>query len=100
MSDGSKQDGSSGERPRVSLFGRRAPRSPIEALQPQAPPPPPEPPRKPRREGLSRISGLLSFLLIGAVVGVVAFAGALREARKPGPLAADKVVVILREDEA
>jgi glycerol-3-phosphate cytidylyltransferase-like family protein len=34
------------------------------------------------------------------VVGVVAFAGALREAKKPGPLAADKVVVISRDDEA
>jgi UPF0755 protein len=100
MSDGSKPDDPGGERSRVSLFGRRSPRSPIEALQPQAAPPPPEPPRKPRREGLSRISGFLSFILIGAVVGVVAFAGALREAKKPGPLAADKVVVISRDDEA
>jgi UPF0755 protein len=100
MSDGSKPDGPGDERPRVSLFGRRAPRSPIEALQPQAAPPPPEPPRKQRREGLSRISGLLSFILIGAFVGVLAFAGALREAKKPGPLTADKIVVISRDDEA
>jgi UPF0755 protein len=100
MSDGSKPEGAGAERPRASLFGRRAPRSPMEALQAQAAPPPPEPPRKPRREGLSRISGLLSFILIGAVIGIFAFADALREARKPGPLAADKVVIISREDEA
>jgi UPF0755 protein len=101
MSDGSTKDGPGGERPRVSLFGRRAtPRSPIEALQPKAAPPPPEPPRKERREGLSRLSGVLSFLLIAAIVGIGAFAWALQEARKPGPLAADKVVILSREDEA
>jgi UPF0755 protein len=101
MSDGSNQDGAAGDRPRASLFGRRAtPRSPIEALQPQAAPPPPETPRKQRREGLSRLSGVLSFLLIAAIMGVGAFAWALREATEPGPLAADKVAVIAREDEA
>jgi UPF0755 protein len=103
MSDGSTKDGPGGDnRPRVSLFGRRAtPRSPIEALQPQAAPPPPELPRKKeRREGLSRLSGLLSFLLIAAIAGVGAFAWALQEARRPGPLAADKIVVLSREDEA
>jgi UPF0755 protein len=101
MSDGSNKDGPGGDRSRVSLFGRRAtPRSPIEALQPKAAPPPPEPPRKERREGLSRLSGVLSFLLIAAIVGIGAFAWALQEARKPGPLAADKVVILSREDEA
>ena len=102
MSDGSNKDGFGSEGPRVSLFGRRAtPRSPTEALQPQAAPPPPEPPRKKeRREGLSRLSGVLSFLLIAAIVGIGAFAWALQEARRPGPLTADKVVVLAREDEA
>jgi UPF0755 protein len=101
MSDGSTKDGPGGDRPRVSLFARRAtPRSPIEALQPQAAPPPPEPPRRERREGLSRLSGVLSFLLIAAIAGIGAFAWALQEARKPGPLAADKVVILSREDEA
>ncbi|HYC25700.1 MAG TPA: endolytic transglycosylase MltG [Roseiarcus sp.] len=102
MSDGSKQGGPGAEQPRASLFGRRlTPRSPSEALQPQLAPPPPEPaPRKPRRQGLSRLSGVLSFLLIGAVGAIAGFAWALNEARKPGPLAADKVVVISREDEA
>ena len=101
MGDGSIKDGSGGERPRVSLFGRRAtPRSPTEALQPQAAPPPPEPPRKERREGLSRLSGVLSFVLIAAIVGIGVFAWALQEARRPGPLGADKVVILSREDEA
>jgi UPF0755 protein len=101
MSDGSNYDDPAEGRPRVSLFGRRArARSPIEALQPQAAPAPPEPPRKPRREGLSRLSGVLSFILIAAVLGVAGFAWALQEAGKPGPLTADKVVVITREDEA
>jgi UPF0755 protein len=101
MTDGSDQDGQQGERPRVSLFGRRAtPRSPSEALQPQSAPPPPEAPRKERREGLSRLSGVLSFALIAAVAGVGAFAWSLQEARRAGPLAADKVVILSREDEA
>ncbi len=102
MSDGSKKDGPEGQSPRVSLFGRRAtPRSPTEALQPQAAPPPPEPPRKKeRREGLSRLSGLLSFLLIASLIGIGAFAWALQKAREPGPLAADKIVILAREDEA
>ncbi|HXW19985.1 MAG TPA: endolytic transglycosylase MltG [Roseiarcus sp.] len=102
MNDGSKQGGLGAERPRASLFGRRlTPRSPTEALQPQLAPPPPEPaPRKPRRQGLSRLSGVLSFLLIAAVGAILGFAWALDEARKPGPLTADKVVVISREDEA
>ena len=102
MSDGSKQGGPAGERPRASLFGRRVtPRSPTEALQPQVAPPPPEPgPRKTRRQGLSRLSGVLSFLLIAAVGSIACLAWALNEARKPGPLAADKIVVVSREDEA
>jgi UPF0755 protein len=102
MSDGSKQGGPAAERPRASLFGRRlTPRSPAEALQPQLAPPPPEPaPRKPRRQGLSRLSGVLSFLLLAAVGAIAGFAWALNEARKPGPLTADKVVFISREDEA
>ena len=38
-------------------------------------------------------------VLIGAVIGLVAFAAAIVEERKTGPLAADKVVVIEREDD-
>jgi UPF0755 protein len=101
MSDGSNQGVSSPEQPRVSLFGRRPKlRSPAESLQPQAAPPPPPPPgRKKRGEGLSRLSGLLSFILIAAVLVLAGFGFAMIEARKPGPLTADKIVVISREDD-
>ena len=102
MSDGSNQAVSAPEQPRASLFGRRPKlRSPAESLQPQAAPPPPPPPpgRKKRREGLSWLSGLLSFLLIAAVVVLAGFGFAMVEARKPGPLEADKVVLITRDDD-
>ncbi len=103
MSEASNRDGSGPEQPqaRVSLFGRRAKlRSPSESLQPQAAPPPPAPPADRRRhEGLSRLSGLLSFVLIGAFLGLAGFAWAMSYANKAGPLTADKVVVISREDE-
>ena len=62
-------------------------------------PPPPQPPRKPRRMGLSSISGLLTFVLLGALATVGALAWLLKELRSPGPLAADKVVMIVREDD-
>jgi UPF0755 protein len=42
----------------------------------------------------------LSFVLIGAFLGVGGFAWAMRETTKPGPLTADKVVVIGRDDES
>jgi UPF0755 protein len=101
MSDGSNQGVPVPPQPRVSLFGRRPKlRSPSESLQPQAAPPPPPPPgRKRRSEGLSRLSGLLSFVLIAAVLVMGAFGFAMIEARKPGPLAADKVLLITREDD-
>ena len=38
-------------------------------------------------------------MLIGAFIGLVAFAAAIVEERKAGPLAADKVVLIEREDD-
>ena len=81
-------------RPRVSLFGRTAkPRLSEPA------PPPSQPPRKPRRMGLSSVSGLLTFVLLGALATVGALAWLMKEARSPGPLRADKVVVIVREDD-
>jgi UPF0755 protein len=81
-------------RPRVSLFGRAS----RPAMGDPAPPPP-QPPRKPRRMGLSSISGLLTFVLLGALATVGALAWLLKESRSPGPLAADKVVMIVREDD-
>jgi UPF0755 protein len=81
--------------PRVSLFGRA--RKP--AAGGPAPAGPPQPPRKPRRLGLSSVSGLLTFVLLGALATVGALAWLLKESRTPGPLEADKVVMIVREDD-
>jgi UPF0755 protein len=80
-------------RPRVSLFGR--------ASKPTLgnPTPPPRPPRRPRRMGLSSLSGLLTFVLLGALATVGALAWLMKDARNPGPLPADKVVMIVREDD-
>jgi UPF0755 protein len=49
--------------------------------------------------GLSSVSGLLTFVLLGALATVGALAWLMKEARNPGPLAADKVVMIAREDD-
>ena len=80
-------------RPRMTVFGR--------AAKPAEPSPPPaKPPRsKPRRSILSGVSGLLTFVLLGALATVGALAWLMMESRKPGPLTADKVVMILREDD-
>jgi UPF0755 protein len=50
--------------------------------------------------GLSSLSGLLTFVLLGALATVGALAWLMKEARSPGPLAEDKVVLIVREDDA
>jgi UPF0755 protein len=81
------------KRARVSLFSRAA----KPALNDPAPPP--RPPRKPRRVGLSSVSGFLTFVLLGALATVGALAWLFREAGVPGPLAADKVVMIVGEDD-
>jgi UPF0755 protein len=103
MSDASQPPGGGAPiQPRARLFGgrRTGPRSPSEALQPVAAPPPPEkPPRRTRGQGLSRLSALLSFVLIGAIAALLGVAWAVREAQQPGPLTADKVVMITRDDE-
>ena len=49
--------------------------------------------------GLSSLSGLLTFVLLGALATVGALAWLLKESRSPGPLAADTVVIIAREDD-
>jgi UPF0755 protein len=50
--------------------------------------------------GLSSLSGLLTFVLLGALATVGALAWLMKEARSPGPLTEDKVVMIEREDDA
>ncbi len=82
-------------RPRMSLFGRVS----KPAAGGAAPPAPPTPPRRPRRMGVSSVSGLLTFVLLGALATVGGLAWLLKESRSPGPLAADKVVMIVREDD-
>src|SRR5271166_2143293 len=98
MSDSNPGEGN--ERPRASLFGRA--RQPASASA--APPPRKEPkrkePKKPRRlTPLSSLSGLLTFVLLGAVVAIGAVAWLMMESGKPGSLAENKVVNIVREDD-
>ena len=63
-----------------------------------APPGPPQPPRKPRRMGVSSVSGLLTFVLLGAL-GDRSARLADEGVAKARPLIADKVVIIVREDD-
>jgi UPF0755 protein len=86
-------DSGVGGAPRVSLFGLGS------KPAPGAPPPPKQPPRKPRRSVLSGASGFLTFVLLGALATAGALGWLLMESRSPGPLAADKVVLIVREDD-
>jgi len=77
------------------FFSRRATlQSPNEALQPETPPPPPPIQHHRKRPRLSAFSGFLSFLLIIAVVGMFTVGWGARRLREPGPLTADKVVII------
>ena len=92
--DARKSAGGDEPRRRVSLFG-----SPARKSAPVAPPPSGRPPRRKRRAGYSGLSGFLSFALIGALTGLALLAWAMIEVRKPGPLTADKTVVIAREDD-
>ena len=80
----------------ASLFGRRDKAPPEPQTRPAAPPP--DPPRK-RRRGLSMLSGLLSFVLIAAIIAIAGYGWAMFEARRAGPLEADKVVQLVREDD-
>jgi len=61
---------------------------------------PPKRPRRPRGFGLSGLSGLLTFVLAIGLLGVGVLVWSVVESRKPGPLAADKIVVIEREDDS
>lgn len=91
------QDQAEPERARSRFFGRRdALKSPNEALQPEiAPPPPPsKPPKKRKRSLLSAISGFFTFLVVAAFAAVLAVIVGAQRLRAPGPLTADKIVVI------
>jgi UPF0755 protein len=81
---------------RASLF--RAARRVKPVLSDAAPPP--RDPKKPHFSILSSVSGFLTFALVGALLAIGAVAWLMMEARSPGPLATDKVVNIVREDDA
>ncbi len=82
-------------RARTSLF-RRASKPALVAGDNA---PQPKKPKKPRRSTLSSLSALLTFVLVGALLALVAVAWLMMEARRPGPLTADKIVNIVREDD-
>ena len=56
-----------------------------------------KPPKKPRGGSLSALSGVLSFLLVGAALGVGAFGWAFLQATKTGPLTEVKIVNLSRD---
>ena len=72
---------------------RRNLMSPGEALQPDAAPPPPPGPRR-ARPIVATVSGVLSFLGIAAVAAIILVSLAVQRIGAPGPLPADKVVII------
>ena len=63
----------------------------------QAAKPARKPPKKPRGGSLSALSGVLSFLLVCAALGMVAFGWAFLQATKTGPLTEDKIVNLSRD---
>ena len=79
---------------RVSLFGRPHKQSPALGDPHQ-----PKGPKRPRRSTLSIVSGFLTFVLLGAFIVVGAVGWLMVESRRPGPLATDKIVNIVREDD-
>ncbi len=87
--------GSDGVQPLAPSRSRFALRSPNEALQPVAAPAPP--PKRRRKSGfLGKISGLLSLLVVLGFVGSAVAFYAASQLNAPGPLVADKVVMIPR----
>ena len=67
----SEPAGSPPARGATRFFGRRPNlQTPTEALHPDTPPPPPLTPNSKKRPVLSAASGILSFVLIAAIVGV------------------------------
>lgn len=81
------------QRPSRGLMGRIVPRSPTEAIQPVAPPPPPPVERR-RRPFINFVSGLLSLVMVLALVaGGALFVGKV-QFESAGPLSADKIVSV------
>jgi len=83
------------QRTRASLFRRASAPEPVGLPER----PQPKKPKKPRRSLLSTLSAFLTFVLLGGVIAIGAVAWLMVEARRPGPLAEDKIVNIVREDD-
>lgn len=84
--------------PSRSGWFRLAPKSPSEALKPTAAPPPP--PRLRRRRGglLASLSAAFTVILFIGLISVGGIAFIEQQYREPGPLAADKVLIVKRGD--
>lgn len=78
------------------LQPRLAPKSPSEAIKPMAAPPPPPQLRRRRGGMMSTFSGLLTLLIALAGAAIFGISILEKEVSAPGPLQADKVVVIPR----
>ncbi len=77
-----------------ALPQRLSPRSPSEAIKPIAAPPPPDRPERERGGMIGLFSGLLTLAVAAALAGMVTLTIYQRNVQEPGPLPADKVVVI------
>ncbi len=79
---------------RRGLVGRLVPRSPTEAIQPVAAPPPPPVAERKARPVVNFVSGLLSFVMVLALVaGGALFVGKI-QFYADGPLPSERVVVV------
>lgn len=77
-----------------ALPNRLSPRSPSEAIKPTAAPPPPDKPERERGGMIGAISGLMTLFVVLGLGAMVAFTAFKKETQKPGPLQAEKVVLI------
>jgi UPF0755 protein len=75
-------------------MARLSPQSPNDALKPTMAPPPPPRIRKDRGGMLSALSGFLTFFVVAAIGVVAGIVFIEKQANEPGPLPADKVVLI------
>ncbi len=91
---GQDADGHEGQADEQALPQRLSPRSPSEAIKPIAAPPPPDRPERERGSFIGLFSGLLTFAVAAALAAMATLTIYQRNVQEPGPLAADKVVVI------
>jgi UPF0755 protein len=95
-SDMPAANGETPEAPRKGWFATRKRVRSGEAVSAEAAPPPP-PPKKRRRPGLiAFFSGMLTLAMVGAILLAGAYAFGAREFAAPGPLQAEKTVIVER----